>query len=72
MRIEVKIGLLLFVIGVAANRLTALPDSTAGFITGLSFSLAIVLLIVGLLPDKIYGKLPYRKWLIKNHKQGRD
>ena len=65
MKIEAKLGLLLTVLGLVANRLVILPESLSGFLAGLFFSVAMVLLIVSLLPQNLYSKLPYRKWLKK-------
>ena len=63
MKIETKIGLLFTAMGIIANRVEALPDFAAGFLTGLLFTLAIVLYVISLLPEGVYNRLPYRKRL---------
>jgi hypothetical protein len=63
MRTETKVGLLLNAVGITIGRLTILPDFVSGFSCGLSVSLGVFMLIVGLIPKKQYDSLLYRKWL---------
>ena len=63
MRTETKIGLLFNAIGLTVGRLFIFPDFISGFLSGIFLGSGLFLLVVGLLPEKQYNKLLYRKWL---------
>lgn len=60
MRLELKIGLIAFAITKIAEHLFVLPD----FVNGLLLGLSIALMVVGLLPERIYAKI--LKWRKQN------
>ena len=63
MRTETTIALLLNAIGIVISRFAFFPDFISGFLSGLFMSLGVFLLVVGLIPEKQYNNLLYRKWL---------
>ena len=63
MRMETRIGAILFVISMVINRFAPFSDSVAGVSSGLCLSLGIFLLVVGMIPENYYTKLLYRKWI---------
>ena len=65
MRTETSVGLFLNVSGIFLSQANFLPDFAAGFSAGLFTSLGIFFLVVGLLPEKAYDKLAYRKFFTK-------
>ena len=67
MRIETRIGLLMFAVSVVVNRFAPFPDSVVGFISGICLSLGIFLLIVGIIPENRYNNLLYRRWIAKRN-----
>ena len=68
MRTETKFGLLLNTIGITVGRLSVVPDFISGFLLGLFVSIGLFLLVVGLLPEKRYNNLLYRKWLASRNR----
>ena len=63
MRIETRIGAILFVMSMIISRFAPFPDAAVGFLSGLCLSLGIFLIVVGMIPENRYNNLLYRKWL---------
>ena len=65
MKIELRIGLLLNVLGILAMLFKPLPGFSNEFVGGLFIALGIFFIIVTMLPKKVYSNLAYRKLLTK-------
>ena len=63
MRTELTIGLFLNALNLVFLQFNFLPDFAAGFVAGMATALGIFFLVVGLLPEKAYNNLAYRKLL---------
>ena len=64
MRIETKIGLLINAVGLTLGSIVVLPNFMSGFLSGAFVGVGLFLLVVGLIPEKQYNNLLYRKWLV--------
>ena len=65
MKIELRIGLLLNVLGILAMLFKPLPGFSNEFVCGLFIALGIFFIVVIILPEKVYSNLAYRKLLTK-------
>ena len=73
MRVEIKIGLLLYAISVIISRFGSFgffPINASEFLTGLFTAGGILLLFIGMIPEKMYNGLLYRKLVANKTDKG--
>lgn len=70
MRVEIKIGLLLYAISVIISRFAFFPINASEFLAGLFTAFGILLLFIGMIPEKMYSNLLYKKWVANKMDKG--
>ena len=62
-RIEFPLFAFLFGLSIILSHFTVLPANVSCFINGALVGSGFVFIIASFLPQEIYEKLPYRKWI---------
>jgi len=66
-RIETSLYAFMFGLSIIFGRFAILPADMSCFISGMLVGSGFLILIISLLPQAIYEKLPYRKWIANNN-----
>lgn len=62
-RVEIPIYAFLLGLSVTLTRFAILPTSVSCFITGMLAGLGLILAVISFLPQAVYEKMAYRKWI---------
>ena len=62
-RIEIPCFVLLFGLSTIFRRFALLPAHASCFVDGALVGLGFFFVVISLLPQAIYEKIPYRKWI---------
>jgi len=62
-RIEVPLYAFFFGLSIILSRFAILPAHISCFVSGVFVGLGFIFIIVSFLPQAVYKKMPYRKWL---------
>lgn len=62
-RVEIPIYVLLLGISIILSRFTIVPTHVSCFISGAVVSSGLLLAVISFLPQAVYEKMPYRRWV---------